>query len=100
MNPLLPPPEKQTERKGEIKFYGHLYALLVSSLTLQMLGAQLQPPARSMTQRAEASFPPFGGTAGRLPTRLAGALERLRKEGEGVKNNNKIRATSIGKVAI
>lgn len=67
MNPLLPPPEKQTERKGELKFCGHLYALLVSSLTLQMLGAQLQPPARSMTQRAEAGFPPFGGQQGDCP---------------------------------
>lgn len=46
-----PPPEKKTKRKGERKFYEHLYAFLVSSFTVQMMGAQLQPPARPMTQR-------------------------------------------------
>lgn len=65
-----------------------------------MVEAHLQPSERSMMQKAETSFPPFRGQHGVCPAGWPGVLERLKSEGEGVKNSNKIGATSIRKVAI
>lgn len=81
-----------------MKFSEHLYAFLVSSFTLQMMGGQVQPPATSMTLRAQAGLPPLWAMAWRLPTSLAGVLERLRSE--GAKHNNKVGAPPTGKVAM